>query len=673
MTLAGQQLGHYRILRAIGQGGMGEVYLAEDTRIARQVAIKVVRSEPTPYPDEKAIQEAERLFQREMKAVSQLDHSHILSFYDFGEQSLSQGKITYMVMPYRPEGSLTDWMARRNTTALLSPQKVGHLLSQAASALQHAHEHGIVHQDVKPSNFLVRERAERPTAPDLFLVDFGVAKILSGTATASNSVRGTHTYMAPEQWSGSAVPATDQYALAVMAYQLLTGVLPFQGRPEQVMFQHLTIAPQPPSTVNKQLSPSLDAVILRALAKKPEERFPSIAAFAAAYQQALNYVDLRSTIAITRAEAFSGTTRSVKLPSNRVEKIVVPPNAQAGDVLRLPNLGIPYYDGGPRGPLVITISTAQTEDIPQLDDKMNKEPAKKDTGPVKPPAIAAPPPKVDVIPPPPPGDPYTPLPLPATPAPLAKPSSVRTILLVAVALLVIVGGIIGASVVSNNIATNNGYATATADAQAAIDATAQAQATATVVAANPDPYSPPGTLALLDTLSDSSTSVWSANTDTSFGGQCQFASGGYQVSQEPPSKNYICDEQSAYSNFTFEVQMTITQGDCGGLDIRNNSSNSNLYFFQICQSGTYALYKYTSNSNSTSLASGSSQSITTGMGQANTIAIVANGGNFTLYVNRQQIDTASDSDYTQGTIGLIASTNSNATTVVYQNARVWTF
>src|SRR5260370_34507315 len=105
MTLAGQQLGHYRIIHLIKQGGMGEVYLAEDTRMPRQVAVKVVRGGHQPYPDAEASQQAERLFQREMKTISQLDHPHILSFYDSGEEPAANGSIIYLTMPYRPEGS----------------------------------------------------------------------------------------------------------------------------------------------------------------------------------------------------------------------------------------------------------------------------------------------------------------------------------------------------------------------------------------------------------------------------------------------------------------------------------------------------------------------------------------------------------------------------------------
>src|SRR2546421_2486120 len=257
MTLAGQQLGHYQLLRLIGKGGMGEVYLAQDTRLPRRVAVKVIHCDHQPYPDAKTSQQAERLFQREMKALSLLDHPHILNFYDFNEEQTAQGSLIYMVMPYRPEGSLVDWLLRHGSL-LLPLQDVSALITQAASVLQHAHDQQIVHQDVKPSNFLVRINPDTPTHPDLFLVDFGIAKIFSATSLTNQSVRGTAVYMAPEQWCSEPVAATDQYALAIMAYQLLTGQLPFQGRTQQIMYQHLTVSPSPPSQYNAQLTAAID-------------------------------------------------------------------------------------------------------------------------------------------------------------------------------------------------------------------------------------------------------------------------------------------------------------------------------------------------------------------------------------------------------------------------------
>lgn len=287
MPLEGLQLGRYQLSRLLGSGGMGEVYLATDTRINRQVAIKVIRDEATAYPDAKATQESARLFQREMKAVSVLDHPNILPLYDFGEESANRTTLTYMVMPFRQEGSLADWLQQRGSSDVLSPQDVTYFINQAADALQHAHDHHLIHQDIKPSNFLIRSRAGNPNRPDLLLADFGIAKFTTATATASQSIRGTPAYMAPEQWDGQPVPATDQYALAVMAYQLLTGRPPFIGGPGQVMRQHFTAQPQAPSGLNPRIPSTLDAVILKALAKQPEDRFPSIAEFSTAFQQAL--------------------------------------------------------------------------------------------------------------------------------------------------------------------------------------------------------------------------------------------------------------------------------------------------------------------------------------------------------------------------------------------------
>ncbi len=274
MPLESIQLGNYRLTRQIGGGGMGEVYLAEDIRITdRKVAIKVVRSELTPFTNQNAINDAIRLFQREMKAITRLDHPHILALYDFGEVSITGTTLTYMVMPFRPEGSLLDWLQRRGNSNPLSLEETADIVAQAADALQHAHTHGLIHQDIKPSNFLVRRR-DNSSRFDLLLADFGVAKFATATATVSQNIRGTPAYMAPEHWDGQPVFATDQYALAVMAYQLLTFQLPFQGGPGQIMRQHLLSQPQPPSTLRPGIPPALDMVILRAWQKSPKIASP---------------------------------------------------------------------------------------------------------------------------------------------------------------------------------------------------------------------------------------------------------------------------------------------------------------------------------------------------------------------------------------------------------------
>jgi len=187
MSLEGQQVDRYRILRLLGSGGMGDVYLAEDARIEQQVAIKVIRAEVSVQ----ANQEAARLFQREAKAIAKLDHPYILPLYDYGEERLGNMTIIYLVMPYRKEGSLADWLHQHGQTGVLAPQEAVHFIGQAASALQHAHDCQIIHQDVKPSNFLLRHRQETPMRPDLLLADFGIARLSTATASASQSIRGT--------------------------------------------------------------------------------------------------------------------------------------------------------------------------------------------------------------------------------------------------------------------------------------------------------------------------------------------------------------------------------------------------------------------------------------------------------------------------------------------------
>jgi eukaryotic-like serine/threonine-protein kinase len=264
MLAEGLQLGRYRLLRLVGRGATSEVYLAEDQRDGRQVALKVVQSENLANEDARDIA---LLFQREAHTIARLNHPNILPLFDFGEEVINDTPLVYLVMPYCPEGTLARWLRQRAGSLILQPHEVLHIVQQAADALECAHEQQIVHRDVKPPNFLIRSRKN---IPDVLLADFGLARLTHGTTNTSYAIRGTPVYMSPEQWSGYAVPASDQYALAIMAYELLTNRLPFRGTYHQVMYQHFTTPPPPPSTVNLRITSAIDEVILRALAKEPE-------------------------------------------------------------------------------------------------------------------------------------------------------------------------------------------------------------------------------------------------------------------------------------------------------------------------------------------------------------------------------------------------------------------
>jgi len=269
MSLERHRIGAYYFRKLLGRGGMGEVYLADDLSLSRQVAIKVIWMEDQQQGASGSTRKAWRSFRREMKALSLLDHPTILPLLDCGKQQRQGRILAYLVMPYLEAGSLDQWLGRQSGShapVLLTPENVAAIISQLADALQHAHDRGIIHQDVKPCNVLIRGDTPYPGRPDVLLADFGLAKFMATMSSSGQSIRGTQDYMAPEQWNNESVPATDQYALAVMAYELLTGELPFRGdSPAKIMYQHLHTIPPPPSSTIAHLPSQVDSQGFRPL------------------------------------------------------------------------------------------------------------------------------------------------------------------------------------------------------------------------------------------------------------------------------------------------------------------------------------------------------------------------------------------------------------------------
>jgi Serine/threonine protein kinase len=266
--LEGSKLGRYELRFRVAQGGMSEVYLGYDRRVRRYVAVKVLYGSNEPFV---------RRFEREALAVGALSHEHILPLYEFGEQR----PWYYLAMPFVEGGTLRDYLTRREQLTL---EETGSFLEQIASALQHAHDHGVLHRDVKPSNILLR--------PDghAYLADFGLAKakLEAESLSHSGAMVGTPEYMAPEQSNGQNDQRSDIYSLGIILYQMLTGRVPFTSdSPVGVTLKHLQLPPPSPRQYNNTIPSAIEEVMLIALAKSPDERYQEARDLAMAYNKAM--------------------------------------------------------------------------------------------------------------------------------------------------------------------------------------------------------------------------------------------------------------------------------------------------------------------------------------------------------------------------------------------------
>src|SRR5215469_1355869 len=268
----GQQLGNYRLLRLLGRGGFADVYLGQHVHLGSQAAVKLLR---TQVPDEHAQQ-----FLREAQTLVRLSHPHIVRVLDFEIQDSTP----FLVMEYAPGGTLRALHPKATRVPL---ETVVRYVKEVASALQHAHDQRLVHRDVKPENMLLGSRSE------VLLSDFGLATLAPHTLSARTEAMekplvGTSPYLAPEQLHGQPRPSSDQYALGVVVYEWLCGDPPFHGSPFEIAMQHLSLPPPPLREHVSDLSPAIEEVVLRALAKEPGQRFASVQDFAVALQRACN-------------------------------------------------------------------------------------------------------------------------------------------------------------------------------------------------------------------------------------------------------------------------------------------------------------------------------------------------------------------------------------------------
>lgn len=266
----GTRLGQYEVQDFIGQGAMGLVYRAYHPQLERTGAVKVMQA---ISPDADTVAR----FRHEAQAIAQMRHPNIVNVYDFGEFEGTP----YMVVEYVPGGSL----ASRMSQGTLDRQAALRYLRGIAAGLDYAHRRGIVHRDVKPANVLLSDD-DTPV-----LADFGLAKLMQGSSVKSMTgvTTGTPAYMAPEQVTGSRVgPPADRYSLATIGYEMLTGVIPFDGEAlMELLYAQVHREPVAPSMRNPSLNAAVDAVVLKGLAKDPEARWESSTAFVDALERAL--------------------------------------------------------------------------------------------------------------------------------------------------------------------------------------------------------------------------------------------------------------------------------------------------------------------------------------------------------------------------------------------------
>ena len=298
-NLTGKQFGPYQIVAPLGEGGMAAVYKAYQPGMERYVALKVL---PRNYADDAQFLAR---FQREAKLLAQLQHPHILPVFDFGQ---AEG-YTYIVMPFIQSGTLTDQL--KGSPVPLA--RIRQIITQVGEALNYAHARGMIHRDIKPSNILIDESG------NCLLTDFGLARMVEDAVnlTSTGTIMGTPAYMSPEQGSGSKIDArSDIYSLGVVLFEMATGRVPYQAEtPIAVVFKHVQDPLPPARSINPDLPEAVELVILKSLAKNPEDRYQTAADMVRAIQAAIPESHIFAAAAATTTVAQKPAGEPAPVPT----------------------------------------------------------------------------------------------------------------------------------------------------------------------------------------------------------------------------------------------------------------------------------------------------------------------------------------------------------------------
>ncbi len=646
--LEGQTLDRYHLQQLTGKGGMADVYRASDSVFGRDVAIKVFKRD-----DEDLL----RRFIREARLMASLHHPHLMPIYDTGEASIDGVTWYYIAMPFMVGGTLRARI-RRGTLSLSESCR---LLSDIADALDYVHQQGIIHRDIKSSNVLLDAEG------NCYVADFGIARTTSDATqlTSTGNVLGTADYVAPELFEPHrrADELSDQYSLGILAYEMITGKMPFSADSQIALAaMHVNKQPPAPSSMVATLPKSLDRVLLKVLAKRPEQRYANASEFAEAFCRATRTTTKRL------AEAANNGVFVGQVPS--------------------------AYETGYDAPTVLATQSMPERPVasllPRSSDGRNGQLQRVGSSP---------------------GSQRLPAQRRNVPTRQQRQARVLTILAI-VALLVVVGPIVyvlltynhgnggnpggfvpagsSATVTQSLTPTNTPNLTATAQAQAAT-ATAQAQnatataiagATATVVAqaqatAGVIQTATAGQATYTDTLNNvNNPATQQANWDQN--SHCLFKSDGYHVTSSFGIDG--CQETGhTYQNATITVDVTINSGHSGGLFFRTQTSSIlqvySGYLFEIDANGDYKISKskdFTNPLDQQTLQDWTASSaLKTGIA-TNKLEVIMNGGVFLLYANGVYLTEIQDTTYSAaGTVAFMANDQGANADVSYRNLNVY--
>ena len=615
--LEGTTLGRYRLQERLGEGGMSEVYLAYDELMHRDIAIKVMSSSNIEYIER---------FQREAEAVGNLHHNHILPAFDYGQQNSWH----YLVMPYIEHGSLSDLLDEGPLTL----EHAGEMLEQIASALQCAHDHGILHRDIKPSNILLSDDHYA------YLADFGLAKTMDGrdNVTHTGVLMGTPEYMAPELADGHASISTDLYALAILLYQMVTGQLPFTGDTALAVYmRQLHEIPTPPSRFNTVITPDVDHVILRALGKDPRRRFQTPYELAQAYQQAVNVLMLNVVSSNTTRSFVEAAVTSAPLEAAREEKLVLP-------VYQVRNNSVAPAS---KDKTIIERSSNLSRHSPQ-------------SGPVRPRKLS--------------DDRYS--------RNLFKVTGFMGISFMLIIMSVILFAVFE---YSNNRQTGRDkvLATHTVKTHQSVKANTNQTKNTPISHATIVPLSPQqAAIANARTITNT-TPIFADDLSTDFISDwyvdytnCAFINNTYHVIVKQNNAFQMCKSSIlSYDNAALQVDVSLLTGSDAGMILR--VTDQQFYEFGIDNQGNFFFRRHDPDAAGVGsftylIPATKSNAILPGK-RKNTLLVIANGSNFDLFINGTFVGNYQDSTYTSGQIGFSVETLStvNAGEASFSNLKVY--